>query len=196
MTTASNSGLMPDGASCRTAVTVSMLSSFVCQDPLRSPGAMLPHLVPNVSAVLCVERRLQHLDLTLPWRLTLRLVRQPPTAQPRDPSPASRRSELDEAVLSNRIFLSVTGSVTDTGQAARSKSAKLGQLISLRKRSKLQGHSAGLPLRSRYQLRQPLTQIVSFMASRSAALKPRVASSFGITEWHFPASTKSTSCNM
>src|SRR5258707_15688067 len=57
MTTASNSGRVPVRASCRTAGTVSMLSSFVWSGPLRSPGAMLPHLVRNVSAICARNAR-------------------------------------------------------------------------------------------------------------------------------------------
>ena len=50
-----------------------------------------------------------------------------------------------------------------------------GAAISARKRSNEHGHDAGMPRSSRYQLRQPVTQIVFFAASTRAASNASIA---------------------
>ena len=58
----------------------------------------------------------------------------------------------------------------------RSMSSRRGFAISSRRRSKVQGHTAGTPWASRHQLLQPLCQIVDLQASLRSASKRRMAS--------------------
>jgi hypothetical protein len=51
--------------------------------------------------------------------------------------------------------------------------------ISWWKRRALHGHVLGTPFASRYQLLQPVTHTVSFMAPRSRSWNARVASAVG-----------------
>ena len=53
--------------------------------------------------------------------------------------------------------------------------ARLGAAISARKRVKVNGHDAGMPRSSRYQLRQPVAQIVWRAASTRSASNAVVA---------------------
>src|SRR4029077_4055891 len=54
-------------------------------------------------------------------------------------------------------------------QGRNSNASSRGAAISARNRSKENGHEAGMPRSSRYQLRQPVTQIVFCVASTRSA---------------------------
>src|SRR5437016_4755541 len=71
----------------------------------------------------------------------------------------------------------------------RSKSSSRGRRISSRKRSQVNGHAVGSPVTSRYQLRQPLFQIVFVAATRRSASKRAIASGDGLTSPPSPART-------
>ena len=68
--------------------------------------------------------------------------------------------------------------------------------ISARKRSKVHGHAVGKPLASRYQLRQPLFQIVVLAAALRSASKRAIAAREGLSSLHAPDRTWSMSCRM
>jgi hypothetical protein len=69
-------------------------------------------------------------------------------------------------------------------------------LISSRKRSKVQGQAVGRPSSSRYQLLQPVAQIVVRAASLRSASKRSIAAREAEISSHAPDRTCSTSCMM
>ncbi len=77
-----------------------------------------------------------------------------------------------------------------------SKASQLGSAIADRNCAKGQGHAAGTPRSSRYQLRHPVAQTVFLAASTRAVSNCTMAVGVALISLQSPARIRSTNCMM